>query len=73
MEKNKVKQVIDNLNKYTHNDKESYITITEWLNEEGIDVTIDDRMFSLHYGELEAIEYLTKVLYYEFNKEQDNK
>lgn len=68
MDKNKVKQVTDNLNKYIYNDKDSYITVTEWANEEGVDVSIDDKIYSFHYGVLEAIDYLTKVLQYGFDE-----
>lgn len=68
MDKNKVKQVTDNLNKYVYNDKDSYITVTEWANEEGVDVSIDDQIYSFNYGVLDAIDYLTKVLQYGFDE-----
>ncbi len=43
--------------------KEStFIEVTEWANGEGFDISIDDRMFHLTYGELDAINYLIKSL-----------
>lgn len=55
--------VSDDLKKYCHLSKDSdFIEITEWSNGEGWDVTINDRHFHLTYGELEAINFLTKFL-----------
>ena len=48
--------------------KDSFITITEWDNKEGWDICINDKLFSLTIGELEAINYLTKALEYESKK-----
>lgn len=48
--------------------KDSFITITEWDNREGWDISINDNLFSLTIGELEAINYLTKALEYESKK-----
>lgn len=63
------KSVHDNLKKYCVLAKEnSYIEVTEWVNGEGWDITIDDRSFHLTWGELEAINYLVKVLDYEDKK-----
>lgn len=45
--------------------KDAFIEITEWTNGEGWDITIDDKIFQLTYGELEAINYLTKTLEYD--------
>ena len=65
METNNRKAVNDSLSKYCPlADKNSFIEITEWTNGEGWDVTIDDRHFHLTYGELDAINYLTKHLEY---------
>lgn len=63
------KSVSDSLKKYTWtNDENSFIEVTEWTNGEGWDINIcdngDNKIFSLHYGELEAINYLRKVLEY---------
>lgn len=42
------------------------IEITEWTNGEGWDITIgENKVISLHADELEAINYLIKVLQYE--------
>ena len=51
--------------------KSSIIEITEWTNGEGWDIAINERIFNLTYGELEAINYLTKALDYESNKVKD--
>ena len=40
----------------------SFIEVTEWTNGEGWDITIDDKRISLHYTELDAINYLIKHL-----------
>lgn len=59
------KSINDNLRKYDHLAKEnSFIEITEWGNGEGWDITIDDRMMSLTWGQLDAIQYLTLALQY---------
>lgn len=60
------KSINDNLRKYDHLAKEnSFIEITEWSNGEGWDITIDDRMMSLTWGQLDAIQYLTLALQYQ--------
>lgn len=41
-----------------------FIEITEWTNGEGWDITINDKMFRLTFGQLEAINYLIKTLEY---------
>ena len=71
MEKNTRKSVSDSLNKYDYlvnKDEHSFIEVTEWVNGEGFDITIEtknkSRLMSLTTGELEAINYLTKSLDY---------
>ena len=60
------KSINDNLRKYDHLAKEnSFIEITEWSNGEGWDITIDDRVISLTWGQLDAIQYLTLALQYQ--------
>lgn len=60
------KSINDNLRKYDHLAKEnSFIEITEWSNGEGWDITIDDNMMSLTWGQLDAIQYLTLALQYQ--------
>ena len=44
-----------------------YLTVTEWSNGEGWDIAIGDRLFSLHSGELVAINYLTTMLNYDYD------
>lgn len=67
MEINKRKSIHDNLSKYDYLVKEDseFIEVTEWTNEEGIDICINEKQFSLSYGQLDAINYLTKTLQYE--------
>ena len=65
MEVSQRKRISDNLRKYCHCVKDtSFIEITEWANGEGWDITIDDKTFSLTYGQLDAINYLTLALQY---------
>lgn len=60
------KSINDNLRKYDHLAKEhSFIEITEWGNGEGWDIAMDDKMISLTYGQLNAIQYLTLALQYQ--------
>lgn len=69
MKINNRKSIYDDLQKYDClKNKSSFIEITEWTNGEGWDITIDEKIFSLTYGELEAIKYLTKALDYESDK-----
>lgn len=66
MERKNLKSVSDDLNKYSYVAKDDdYITVTEWTNEEGWDIDLNGKLIQLHYAELEAINYLTKVLMYE--------
>ena len=63
------KSVSDNLNKYDYLAKDSdFIQITEWTNKEGWDITINDKTIPITSGQLEAINYLIKVL--EYNDKQ---
>lgn len=69
MEKSSRKAINDNLSKYcTFADKDAFIEVTEWTNGEGYDVTIESKSsnknFSITYGELEAINFLTKAIDY---------
>lgn len=65
------KSINDDLQKYDHLNKSSFIEITEWTNGEGWDIAINEKMINLTYGELEAINYLTKALDYEPDKVKD--
>lgn len=43
--------------------KESdYISVTEWSNGEGWDISLNDKMISISRGELEAINFLTTAV-----------
>lgn len=62
---NQRKSVNDSLYKYDILSKEdSYIEVTEWTNGKGWDITIDNKLISLTYGELEAINHLINLLQY---------
>lgn len=66
------KSINDDLQKYDPlKNKSSFIEITEWTNGEGWDIAINERIFNLTYGELEAINYLVKALDYESDKVKD--
>ena len=66
MERVNRKSVNDKLKKYDHLAKDSdFIEVTEWTNGEGWDISINDNIISLTWGQLEAINYLIKVLSYE--------
>ena len=71
MECNKRKSVFADLNTFDYLAKENnFIQVTEWTNGEGWDISInDDTIFSLTCGQLEAINYLSKKLDYEFKEE----
>jgi hypothetical protein len=57
------KSISDKLKKYCYLAKEdNFIEITEWTNGEGWDISINDKLFSLTRGEVDAISYLTKTL-----------
>ena len=63
------KSVHDELKKYDYISKDNgYVEVTEWVNGEGIDVTIESgstKLISLTYGELDAINHLQNALRYE--------
>jgi hypothetical protein len=67
METYNKKTVYDNLNKYCPlSKKDSYIEISEWNNGEGYDIDLNgEKRISITFGELDAINYLTKVLSFE--------
>lgn len=68
MECNNKKSVNDSLRKYDHLAKErDFIEVTEWVNGEGYDISLNDQVISLTHGQLEAINYLTKSLDYNYD------
>ena len=71
MECKKRKSVFSELNVFDYTAKENnFIQVTEWTNGAGWDISInDDTIFSLTQGQLEAINYLSKKLDYEFKEE----
>ena len=64
VEKKKVKSLNIPLKGFTLGN--DYLTVTEWSNGEGWDIAIGDRLFSLHSGELQAINYLTAMIDYDY-------
>ena len=64
MEVKSLKSVNCPMSKFLANSKD-YITIIEWANGEGWDISIGDRLFSLNWDELAAINYLTAFLQYD--------
>lgn len=59
------KSISDNLRKYDHLAKDNdYIEVTEWSNGEGWDITLNEQVISLTWGQLDAIDYLIKHLQY---------
>lgn len=43
--------------------KGDFIEITEWVNLDGFDITINEKQFSLTHGQLKALKKLIKILY----------
>lgn len=69
MEINKIKSICDDLNKYDYLAKaDSFIEITRWSSGEGWNITINDRIFYLTEGELDAINYLVNTIRFEKDK-----
>lgn len=67
MVKSERKTVYDNMKKYdTFAKEDSFIEVTKWTNGEGFDINLDEQKFNLTYSQLEALNYLIKVLEYEF-------
>lgn len=65
MEKANRKSVTAKLSKYIYGSKDSdFIEMTEWTNGEGYDICIIDKLISLSYEELEAINHLKYELQY---------
>ena len=42
--------------------KGDFIEITEWVNFDGYDITINEKQFSLTHGEVKALKKLIKIL-----------
>lgn len=69
MKTNNKKSVWSDLNKFDSLAKENdFIEVTEWFNGEGWDISINEKIISLSYGQLEAINYLIKYLDYEVDR-----
>lgn len=60
------KSISDDLSKYDYLAKlEDFVEVTEWSNGEGWDISFGDHQISLTEGQLDAINFLTKVLKYQ--------
>lgn len=68
IEKKQLKSVSCSLKKFTYNNTNDYIVVTEWANGEGWDISIGDRLISLYSGELAAINYLTAMVDYDYEQ-----
>lgn len=72
MEIEKLKSVTEKLKVFTCLAKDSdYISVTEWSNGEGWNIDINTNSFQLTFGELEAINYLTKYLTYNHDEDEE--
>lgn len=59
------KSISDKLRKYDYLAKDDdYIEVTELGNGEGWDITLNEQVISLTWGQLDAIDYLIKHLQY---------
>ena len=70
MEFVKRKSVHDKLSKYdylSNRNSDDFIEVTEWANGEGITVVINEKIYELTHGQLDAINYLSQALRYEDN------
>lgn len=67
IESHKLKSVTAPRSKFDACCKEfDYITVTEWSNGEGYDIDLNGKLIQLHYTDIDAINYLTKYLEYDF-------
>ena len=72
MNMGRVKTIYDKISRFTYfnvPERDDYITITEWLNGEGWDINIgESKHISLQCDELEAINYLIKIMDHDFKE-----
>lgn len=69
MEIKKRESVYDDLSKYDYLSKDyDFIEITRWTSGEGWDININDKLFSITEGQLDAINYLVNVIRFEKDK-----
>ena len=66
IEKKQLKSVSCSLKNFTFENNKDYMIVTEWANGEGWDISIGDKLISLHSGELAAINYLTAMIDYDY-------
>lgn len=66
MEKYQRKAITTSLKEYCHLAKDGdFMEVAEWHNGEGFDLTINERIFQLTWGEFRALKKLAKKLYKE--------
>lgn len=59
----RVRSITVNMKMFDLTSKDSdYITVTEWSNGEGWDISLNDKMISISRNELEAINFLTTAV-----------
>lgn len=69
----KIKSIHDSLKKYDYLAKhDDFIQVSEWTNGEGYDININDKIFQLTEGQLDAINFLVKCLQYESHDYVEN-
>lgn len=69
MEIEKRESIYDDLSKYDYLSKDNeFIEVTRWTSGEGWDININDKLFSITEGQLDAINYLVNVIRFERNK-----
>lgn len=69
MEIKKRESVYDDLSKYDYLSKDyDFIEITRWTSGEGWDININDKLFSITEGQLDAINHLVNVIRFEKDK-----
>lgn len=72
----RVRSITTNMKMFDLTSKDSdYISVTEWSNGEGWDISLNDKMISISRGMLDAINFLTtavdKTISIQENENQD--
>ena len=67
-----VRSITTKMKMFDLTSKESdYISVTEWSNGEGWDISLNDKMISISRDELEAINFLTTAVDKSINIEEN--
>ena len=68
----RVRSITVNMKMFDLTSKDSdYISVTEWSNGEGWDISLKDKMISISRDELEAINFLTTAVDRSINIEEN--